>query len=81
MQVLEEMNFMDILVIELSLKTNISKFCPDPTYNEWNPKVVLQELIRRRALVQLLTGSSIRFISDDTLCRTRYEKIKPHFNC
>lgn len=70
--------FYGYLVIEFKPKTNSSKFCPDPNYNEWNPKGCSLRTDKTSCSTTAINyGNSIRFIPDDTLCRTRYEKIKP----
>lgn len=70
--------FYGYIVIEFKAKTNISKFCPDPLYNEWNPKGCSARVDKTSCSGSTINyGSSIRFISDDTLCRTRYKEVKP----
>ena len=70
--------FYGYIIIEFKPKTNISKFCPDPTYNEWNPKGCSARVDKTSCSGSTINyGSSIRFISDDTLCRTRYKHVKP----
>ena len=59
--------FYGYIVIEFKPKTNISKFCPDPTYNEWNPKGCSVRVDKTSCSGSIINyGSSIRFISDDT---------------
>ena len=70
--------FYGYIVIEFKIKTNISKFCPDPAFNEWNPKGCSDRTdLKTCSSTPINYSSSIRFIPDETLCRTRYKEIKP----
>ena len=74
--------FYGYIVIEFKLQNQIFlKFCPDPTaaMNGIRCSVRVDKTSCSGSIN--CNGNSIRFISDDSLCRTRYEPIKPYLNC
>ena len=70
--------FYGYIVIEFKPKTNTVKFCPDPAYKEWNPKGCSVRSNKNTCSATPINYRKYgRFIPDDSLCKTFYEKLKP----